>query len=311
MILIGSGVPGAGLRKDKMNDTIEGADGEPQSAADASDSSGQKGLLGRILSAFSAGESTQENGEGGSDAAPAQKPAGGMGQLRRLQVEDVAIPKVEIEALALTATLPEVVEAFRKSGYSRLPVFKGTLDMPQGIIHLKDFAIQQFFTDPKPRFNLRKMLRPLIYAPPSMPAHILLQKMQAERIHMALVIDEYGGVDGLVTIEDLIEQIVGEIEDEHDTSEAGLWVEEKPGQYLVQARADLAEFEAETGMRIAVEEKAEEVDSVGGLVFMLSGRIPSRGEVIKHDSGVEFEVVDADPRRIKRLRVRLPQAAAS
>ena len=294
-----------------MNDTIEGADAEPQSAADASDSSGQKGLLGRILSAFSAGESTQENGEGGSDAAPAQKPAGGMGQLRRLQVEDVAIPKVEIEALALTATLPEVVEAFRKSGYSRLPVFKGTLDMPQGIVHLKDFAIQQFFTDPKPRFNLRKMLRPLIYAPPSMPAHILLQKMQAERIHMALVIDEYGGVDGLVTIEDLIEQIVGEIEDEHDTSEAGLWVEEKPGQYLVQARADLAEFEAETGMRIAVEEKAEEVDSVGGLVFMLSGRIPSRGEVIKHDSGVEFEVVDADPRRIKRLRVRLPQAAAS
>ena len=223
----------------------------------------------------------------------------------------MAIPKVEIEALALTATLPEVVEAFRKSGYSRLPVFKGTLDMPQGIIHLKDFAIQQFFTDPKPRFNLRKMLRPLIYAPPSMPAHILLQKMQAERIHMALVIDEYGGVDGLVTIEDLIEQIVGEIEDEHDTSEAGLWVEEKPGQYLVQARADLAEFEAETGMRIAVEEKAEEVDSVGGLVFMLSGRIPSRGEVIKHDSGVEFEVVDADPRRIKRLRVRLPKAAAS
>ncbi len=294
-----------------MSDTIEGADAGSEGAADASDSSGQKGFLGRILSAFSAGEPAQDNGDAGGDAAPAQKPAGGMGQLRRLQVEDVAIPKVEIEALALTATLPEVVEAFRKSGYSRLPVFKGTLDMPQGIVHLKDFAIQQFFTDPKPRFNLRKMLRPLIYAPPSMPAHILLQKMQAERIHMALVIDEYGGVDGLVTIEDLIEQIVGEIEDEHDTSEAGLWVEEKPGQYLVQARADLAEFEAETGMRIAVEEKAEEVDSVGGLVFMLSGRIPSRGEVIKHDSGVEFEVVDADPRRIKRLRVRLPQATAS
>ena len=294
-----------------MSDTKEGAEAGSEGAADASDSTGQKGFLGRILSAFSAGEPAQENGKAGGDAAPAQKPAGGMGQLRRLQVEDVAIPKVEIEALPLTATLPEVVEAFRKSGYSRLPVFKGTLDMPQGIVHLKDFAIQQFFTDPKPRFNLRRMLRPLIYAPPSMPAHILLQKMQAERIHMALVIDEYGGVDGLVTIEDLIEQIVGEIEDEHDTSEAGLWVEEKPGQYLVQARADLAAFEAETGMRIAVEEDAEEVDSVGGLVFKLSGRIPSRGEVIKHDSGVEFEVVDADPRRIKRLRVRLPQAAAS
>jgi magnesium and cobalt transporter len=294
-----------------MSDTIEGADAGSEGAADASDSSSQKGFLGRILSAFSASEPAQENGEAGSDAAPSQKPAVGMGQLRRLQVEDIAIPKVEIEALAVTATLPEVVEAFRKSGYSRLPVFKGTLDMPQGIVHLKDFAIQQFFTDPKPRFNLRKMLRPLIYAPPSMPAHILLQKMQAERIHMALVIDEYGGVDGLVTIEDLIEQIVGEIEDEHDTSEVGLWVEEKPGQYLVQARADLAEFEAASGMRIAVEEKAEEVDSLGGLVAVLTGRIPARGEVIKHESGVEFEVVDADPRRIKRLRVRLPQAAAS
>jgi magnesium and cobalt transporter len=294
-----------------MNDTTEGVDAGSEGAADASDSSGQKGLLGRILSAFSAGEPAQENGEAGSDAAPAQKPAVGMGQLRRLQVEDVAIPKVEIEALAVTATLDDVVAAFRTSGFSRLPVFKGTLDAPQGIIHLKDLAIQQYFTDPKPRFNLRKMLRPLIYAPPSMPAHILLQKMQAERIHMALVIDEYGGVDGLVTIEDLIEQIVGEIEDEHDTSEAGLWVEEKPGQYLVQARADLAEFEAASGMRIAIEEKAEEVDSLGGLVAVLTGRIPARGEVIKHESGVEFEVVDADPRRIKRLRVRLPQAAAS
>jgi magnesium and cobalt transporter len=294
-----------------MSDTTEGAEAGSEGLANPSDSSTQKGLLGRILSAFSSGEPAEGATSADGSAAPAQKPAGGMGQLRRLQVEDVAIPKVEIEALPLNATLPAVVEAFRKSGFSRLPVFKDTLDAPQGIVHLKDFAIQQFFTDPKPRFSLRKMLRPLIYAPPSMPAHILLQKMQAERIHMALVIDEYGGVDGLVTIEDLIEQIVGEIEDEHDTFEAGLWTEEKPGQYLVQARADLADFETATGMRIAVEEEAEEVDSLGGLVFKLSGRIPSRGEVIKHESGVEFEVVDADPRRIKRLRVRLPQAAAS
>jgi magnesium and cobalt transporter len=281
-------------------------------AGEPGDSSPQRGLIGRLLSAFSSGEAAVgADGAAAADEQPHRAPPMGMGHLRRLAVEDVAIPKVEIEAVPVTATLPEIVEAFRRSGFSRLPVYKGTLDAPQGIIHLKDFAIQQFFTDPRPRFNLRKMLRPLLYAPPSMPAATLLQKMQADRIHMALVIDEYGGVDGLVTIEDLIEQVVGEIEDEHDTLEAGLWAQEKPGQYLAQARADLTEFEAETGMKIAVSEEAEDVDTLGGLVFMLAGRIPARGEVIKHDSGVEFEVVDADPRRIKRLRVRLPQAAAT
>ena len=121
---------------------------------------------------------------------------------------------------------------------------------------------------------------------------------------------EYGGVDGLLTIEDLIETVIGEIEDEHDTSEDGLWHEEKPGQYIVQSRAPLDEFEAEIGMKLAAEEEGEEIDTLGGLVFMLVGRVPARGEVIPHESGAEFEIVDADPRRIKRLRVRLPQAAA-
>ena len=143
-----------------------------------------------------------------------------------------------------------------------------------------------------------------------MPIGVLLQKMQSERIHMALVIDEYGGVDGLVTIEDLIETVIGEIEDEHDTSEDGLWVLEKPGQYLAQARAPLGEFEAEIGLKLADEAEDEEVDTLGGLLFMWLGRVPARGEVIPHESGAEFEVVDADPRRIKRLRVRLPQAGA-
>ena len=138
---------------------------------------------------------------------------------------------------------------------------------------------------------------------------VLLQKMQSERIHMALVIDEYGGVDGLVTIEDLIEQVIGEIDDEHDEAEDGLWVEEKPGQYLVQARAPLDEFEAEIGMKLAHEDEGEEIDTIGGLVVMLTGRVPSRGEVVPHESGAEFEIIDADPRRIKRLRVRLPQTA--
>jgi magnesium and cobalt transporter len=139
---------------------------------------------------------------------------------------------------------------------------------------------------------------------------VLLQKMQAERIHMALVIDEYGGTDGLVTIEDVIEQVVGEIEDEHDIEEAKSWILEKPGCYLAQARTDLDDFEAEIGMVLTNPEEIdeEEIDTLGGLVTMLAGHLPARGEVILHPDGPEFEVVDADPRRIKRLRVRLTPA---
>ncbi|MFV0384128.1 transporter associated domain-containing protein, partial [Paracoccus sp. (in: a-proteobacteria)] len=122
----------------------------------------------------------------------------------------------------------------------------------------------------------------------------------------ALVIDEYGGVDGLVTIEDLIEQVIGQIEDEHDEVEGGLWVSEQPGQWLIQARAPLAEVEVETGLRLAREDEDEEIDTIGGLIFMLAGRVPLRGEVIVLDSGAEFEIVDADPRSIKRVRLRLP-----
>jgi magnesium and cobalt transporter len=129
--------------------------------------------------------------------------------------------------------------------------------------------------------------------------------MQAERMHMALVIDEYGGVDGLVTIEDLIEQVVGEIEDEHDVAESATFLREKPGVYLAKATTDLAEFEVEIGLKLVAPEDEEEIDTLGGLVFMLAGHIPARGEVILHPDGHEFEIVDADPRRIKRIRVRL------
>ncbi|MGB3317391.1 MAG: hemolysin family protein [Albidovulum sp.] len=293
----------------------ESADGSilAQDAPDPSDISEQRGFFGRIIDAFSPSDSeTDPETEPQDDAARTvlATPLPGIGNLRRMRVEDVAIPKAEIVAVPVSATLDDLVSHFRESGFSRLPVFKGTLDSPLGLIHLKDLALEQAFSDPKPRFNLRKMLRPLLYAPPSMPIGVLLQKMQSERIHMALVIDEYGGVDGLVTIEDLIETVIGEIEDEHDTSEDGLWHEEKPGQFIVQARAPLDEFEAEVGVKLAEAEEDEEIDTLGGLVFMLIGRVPARGEVIRHDSGAEFEVIDADPRRIKRLRVRLPQAAA-
>jgi magnesium and cobalt transporter len=229
-----------------------------------------------------------------------------MLNLRRMRVEDVSIPKPDIVAVPVTISKEELVEVFRTSGLTRLPVYDGTLDTPLGVANLKDFALKHGFNGNTP-LDLREMVRPLIYVPPSMPLGVLLQKMQAERIHMALVIDEYGGTDGLVTIEDVIEQVVGEIEDEHDIEEAKSWVMEKPGCYLAQARTDLEDFEAEIGIKLTEHDEIdeEEIDTLGGLVTMLAGHLPARGEVIVHPDGPEFEVVDADPRRIKRLRVRI------
>lgn len=262
-----------------------------------------RGFLGRLFGAFSGTDDANGIPEDYRAHAPI---APGMVNLRRMRVDDVAIPKVEIVAAPVTATLDELVEMFREHGFSRIPVYRGTLDTPVGLIHLKDLALKHGFgARPAGKFSLRPMLRPLLYVPPSMPIGVLLQQMQKDRIHMALVIDEYGGVDGLVTIEDLIEQVIGEIEDEHDEAEGDMWIAEKPGQWLIQARAPLEELEQETGLRLAPGEEEEDVDTLGGLIFKLTGRVPVRGEVIRHDSGTEFEIVDADPRRIKRVRLRL------
>ncbi|MEO1705488.1 MAG: hemolysin family protein, partial [Pseudomonadota bacterium] len=221
-------------------------------------------------------------------------------------VEDVLIPKAEIVSVPDSITKAELVDVFRDSGLTRLPVYDGTLDAPKGFIHLKDFALKHGFNG-KGGFQIEPLIRPLLFVPPSMPIGILLTKMQTDRIHIALVIDEYGGVDGLVTIEDLIEQVIGEIEDEHDTEEGKYWTEEKPGCVLAEAKTPLNDFEEAFGIELTSHEDIdeEEIDTLGGLVFMISGRIPARGEVVPHPAGHEFEVVDADPRRIKRLRVRL------
>ena len=266
-----------------------------------------RGLLGRLLSAFSPGEPAGDAPSSGS-ASTAANPGGvlvGMGNLRRLRVDDVAVPKVDIVAVPLDIGKDDLVAVFREHGFSRLPVYKGTLDHPQGLVLLKDLALQYGF-GATGRFSLRRLLRPMLYAPPSMPVGVLLQKMQRERVHMALVIDEYGGVDGLVTIEDLIETIIGEIEDEHDEAEGAMWKEERPGVFLVQSTAPLGEFENAVGLRLRSDDEDEDIDTIGGLVFLRTGRVPARGEIVAHESGVEFEIVDADPRRIKRLRVRLP-----
>ncbi|TBN43842.1 HlyC/CorC family transporter [Paracoccus subflavus] len=261
-----------------------------------------RGFLGRFLNALTGSdEDAQDRAEKPTFSVP------GMVNLRNMRVDDVAVPKAEMVAAPETSSIDDLVTLFREHGFSRLPIYDETLDSPLGMIHLKDLALKHGFGQGG-EFNLRPMLRPLLYVPPSMPIGVLLQQMQQKRIHMALVIDEYGGVDGLVTIEDLIEQVIGEIEDEHDEAEGSLWVLEKPGQWLIQARAPLSDVEAETGLTLSDTNNDEGIDTLGGLVFMLVGHLPLKGEVISHSSGAEFEVVDADPRRVKRVRLRLPAA---
>ena len=274
---------------------------------DDNDEAAQRGFFGRLMDAFSPNDSAGAKpvDEAANPQAVPVVATHGLGNLRRLRVDDVAIPKVEIVAVPLDIGKDALVEVFREHGFSRVPVYKGTLDHPQGLILLKDLALQYGF-GAGGKFSMRRMIRPMLYAPPSMPVGVLLQKMQRERVHMALVIDEYGGVDGLVTIEDLIETVIGEIEDEHDEDEGMLWKEEKPGVLLAQATAPLDEFEKALGVTLRTNDDDQDIDTLGGLVMLRTGRMPARGEIVPHESGVEFEIVDADPRRIKRVRVRLP-----
>jgi magnesium and cobalt transporter len=292
-----------------MGESIDGSSMAAQSAPpdDDKDTEESGGFFRRILGVFSTNDEVTE----AEHEHPAQAyGVPGMGNLRHMAVEDVAIPKAEIVSVPNTISKEDLVHVFRDSGMSRLPVYEGTLDSPIGMLHLKDFALKHGFNGDTEEFKLEDMLRPLLFVPPSMPIGVLLQKMQAERRHMALVIDEYGGVDGLVTIEDLIEQVVGEIEDEHDIDEDHYWTLEKPGSYVALAKTPLEDFEAEIGISLteADEIDEEEIDTLGGLVFMLLGRVPVRGEVIEHPAGPVIEVMEADPRRIKRVRVRLPEA---
>ena len=290
-----------------MGSSSDGSAVAPGVTADEGEEPPQRGFFGRIRDAFSP---TEPDAGSSDDAAvvatqPAPLTLPGIGNLRKLRVDDVAIPKAGIAAVPLDIGSDELVEVFRKHGFSRLPVYKGELDHPQGLVLLKDFALQHGF-GAKGKFDLSALLRPVLYAPPSMPIGVLLQKMQRDRVHMALVIDEYGGVDGLVTIEDLIETVIGEIDDEHDDAEAAQWKLEAPGVFLVQGAAPLDEFEAAIGVRLRMDDDDEDIDTIGGLVFLRNGSVPVRGEIVPHESGAEFEVLEADPRRIKRLRVRLP-----
>ena len=293
-----------------MDDSNEGSPGAARSAQPEgeTESDDTGGFFRRVIGIFNPHD---ENDAETEQAGSTEAPIFGADRLRDVTVEDVAVPTAEIVAVPADITLDDLVQVFRESGMSRLPVYEGTLDTPLGMIHLKDFALRHGFNGKDAALDMRSMLRPLLFVPPSMPIGVLMQKMQAERRHMALVIDEYGGVDGLVTIEDLIEQVVGEIEDEHDTDDDAFWHKEAAGCYLAVARTPLDQFEAEIGLSLTDTDEVdeEEIDTLGGLVFMLLGRVPARGEVIEHPKGASLEVVEADPRRIKRVRVRIPSLA--
>lgn len=222
-------------------------------------------------------------------------------KLHRLRVDDVMVPRADIVAIEAGAELERVVEVMREAFHSRMPIYQDTLDNVLGFVHIKDLL--SYWGD-RESFSLIEVSHDLLCVPPTMSVLDLLLRMREGRIHMALVIDEFGGTDGLVTIEDLVEEIVGEIEDEHDQIEPPQLVEEPDGSLIADARTDIDEFEAHVGLDLLPEDRDEDVDTLGGLVFSLAGRVPQRGEVIFHPSGLEFEVLDADPRRVRRLRVR-------
>jgi CBS domain containing-hemolysin-like protein len=263
-----------------------------------------------------------------------------------LRVDDIMVPRADIIALEESDSLAELLRTFGEAGVSRIPLYVETLDDPRGMIHVKDLfrwltreaaadavntriAIAKEGGDDTPAAKTAvspstnvldfgsvdlsrtiasaKLRRPVLYVPPSMPATNLLIRMQATRIHMALVVDEYGGTDGLVTIEDLVEQIVGDIEDEHDVAEAAYIVNEPKLGLVALARTPIKLLEDHLGIKLLKPEEEEDIDTLGGLMFSLLGRVPVRGELVRHPSGLELEVLDADARRLKKVRIHQPR----
>jgi CBS domain containing-hemolysin-like protein len=225
-----------------------------------------------------------------------------------LRVNDVMTPRADVVALDISCPLEDVVARFVESEHTRIPLYRETLDDPVGVVHLKD-VMKLIAPGPnreQPDWTeqvLHRIRREVLYVPASMRAADLLLKMQSTRIHMALVIDEFGGTDGLATMEDLIEAVVGEIEDEHDEHVAAAIVERPGGLIEADARAPLEDLEALMGVSLSPADLDEEIDTIAGLVATIAGRVPQRGEVIHHPAGYDFEVLDADPRRLKRLRI--------
>ncbi|HQT39673.1 MAG TPA: hemolysin family protein [Acidocella sp.] len=232
-------------------------------------------------------------------------------RLREITADDVMVPRPDIIAMRADVTLSQAIAQLRKEGHSRMPVYRDNLDDLVGMVHIKDvFA----FTGSEAEFSVEKIIRkPLMVAPQITVLDLLLQ-MRQTRTHLALVVDEYGGIDGLVTIEDLVETIVGDIADEHDEIEGPMLVERPDGALDLNALLPVEEFEAKLGPVLSEDERDADIETVGGLVFNLAGRVPTKGEIIPHPSGIEFLVLEADARRIRRLRARrtiTPEAEAT
>jgi CBS domain containing-hemolysin-like protein len=257
--------------------------------------------------------------------------------LRERRIADVMVPRPDIVAIRRDISLAELIGVFESAGHSRLVVYNDTLDDPEGIVHIRDlvsYLARHAKVDPEVNAKRKKpfpagldlravkletrladagVIRKLLYVPPSMPAHDLLAKMQATRIHLALVVDEYGGTDGLVSIEDIVEQIVGEIDDEHDSDEPPAIVRQGDNSFIADARASLEDVRSVIGEEFVMGEASEDVDTLGGYLVAQVGRLPVRGEIISGPGNFEIEVLDADPRRVKRLRIglRRERSAAS
>ena len=254
--------------------------------------------------------------------------------LRERRINDVMVPRADIVAVQQDIGLGELIKIFQSAAHSRLVVFGETLDDPLGIVHIRDLiafmanraavpakanarrkkpltaGLDFKSVDLAQTLSSAKIMRPLLFVPPSMPAIDLLAKMQATHLHLALVIDEYGGTDGLVSIEDIVEQVVGEIDDEHDEASIHTVLRQPDGSYIANGRATLDDVIASVGAEFDVGDAGRDIDTLGGYVVTQVGRVPVRGEIVPGPGAFEFEVLDADPRRIKRIRIARNRKAA-
>lgn len=270
----------------------------------------------KLGSADAVEEALREREENGADIGLAHKDMIlRAARFDRLKVADVMRARAEIVAVEAAATLGEAARIFSESQHSRLPVYGETLDDPQGFVHVRDvLALLAPNDDGEAQAKMSDRLLPrirreILYVPQSMTLATLFLKMQSSRIHLALVVDEYGGTDGLVSMEDLVEQIVGAIEDEHD-EESALIVERSGGAFDVDGRAPIDELEGKLGVSLALPDHEDEFDTAAGLAVALAGRLPQRGEILHHPSGIDLEVIDSDPRRVKRVRIKKAAEAA-
>ncbi|PCI62739.1 MAG: magnesium/cobalt efflux protein [Kordiimonadales bacterium] len=223
-----------------------------------------------------------------------------------LRVHDVMVPRADIVAVPQDSSFAEMIKIFAGAAHSRMPVYRENLDDVQGMVHVKDALKVVAEGIDTSDFTIKSIQRSVLHVPPSMKVVELLNRMRRGRTHMAVVIDEYGGTDGLVTVEDIVEEVIGEIEDEHDEVEAPDLVRLAGGGFDADARLEIEELEDALGVSLLSNEPPDTVDTLGGLVFALAGCVPEIGEVVLHDSGYAFEVVDADPRRIQKVRIHLP-----